>query len=99
LASQRWGGFAESVVDRDFPLRSLNTLTVMTHRWLCVLALACSLTYSQTAEPAFEVASVSYVGPYDSERGMFQRGGPGTSDPTRITYENVTTLILLVRAY
>lgn len=30
---------------------------------------------------------------------MFQRGGPGTSDPTRITYENVTMLILLVRAY
>jgi uncharacterized protein (TIGR03435 family) len=68
-------------------------------RWLCVLALACSLIYSQTAEPAFEVASVKYVGPYDSEKGLSQRGGPGTSDPTRITYENVTTLILLVRAY
>jgi uncharacterized protein (TIGR03435 family) len=30
---------------------------------------------------------------------MSQRGGPGTSDPTRITYRNVTMLILLARAY
>jgi uncharacterized protein (TIGR03435 family) len=30
---------------------------------------------------------------------MSQRGGPGTPDPTRIDYENVTLLTLLVRAY
>src|SRR5579862_8898249 len=71
----------------------------MIRRCLCVLALASSLISSQTAERAFEVASVSYVGPYDSDRRMSQRGGPGTSDPPRITYQNVTMLNLLSRAY
>jgi uncharacterized protein (TIGR03435 family) len=71
----------------------------MSHRWLFVSALTCSLIYSQTTEPAFEVASVTYVGPYDSNRDRSQQGGPGTPNPTRITYENVTMLTLLVRAY
>lgn len=71
----------------------------MTHRSLVVLAFFCSLTYAQTAEPAFEVASISYMGPYDNHRDSSLQGGPGTSDPERITYENVTLLKLLVSAY
>lgn len=72
---------------------------MMIYRWPIVLVLAHSLTYCQTADRAFEVASVRYAGPYDSERRMSQRGGPGTSDPSRIAYENITLLVLLSRAY
>ena len=70
----------------------------MFHR-LCILAVACCAVHSQPAAPAFEVAAISYVGPYDGDRDVSMRGGPGTSEPTRVTYENVTLVNLLSRAY
>jgi uncharacterized protein (TIGR03435 family) len=47
--------------------------------------------------PAFEVASVK-VSPTQNGRGSM-RGGPGTGDPGRITFTNVTLFNVLLRAY
>jgi len=69
----------------------------MLYRWLRFTALACGIAYGQQRE--FEVASVKYVGPWDDEKSMSQRGGPGTSDPTHIFCENIGLLTLLSRAY
>jgi uncharacterized protein (TIGR03435 family) len=50
------------------------------------------------ASTQFELASVRPAGP-DRDAASSMRGGPGTSDPERITYERVSLLRLLSIAY
>ncbi len=69
----------------------------MWRRWLSLIALAHGLAWGQ--ERQFEVVSVRYAGPYDSDKVTSLRRGPGTSDPAHIVWENVLMLQLLNRAY
>jgi uncharacterized protein (TIGR03435 family) len=67
------------------------------------LALPPAAAVAQTAADklAFEVASVKPA-PAPTGPGMVMsrmRGGPGTTDPGRITYSNVTERMLLAKAY
>jgi uncharacterized protein (TIGR03435 family) len=59
--------------------------------------------FGQEAAPAFEVASVRVAGREPPRRPMPARGdilgGPGTDDPTRITYTWVTMSSVLVEAF
>lgn len=59
--------------------------------------------YGQSAEapPAFEVASIRPAAPPEPSRGMRvgRSGGPGTKDPTRVTYENFSLSNLVTEAY
>jgi uncharacterized protein (TIGR03435 family) len=57
-----------------------------------VCALACAMAQA----PAFEAASVK---PSASPSRGGMRGGPGTADPGRIAYTNVTLRAVLLRAY
>jgi len=57
--------------------------------------LACAMAYGQ-ATSSFDVASVK---PSNAGVRSSMRGGPGTSDPGRITYTNVTLFNVLLRAY
>lgn len=52
-------------------------------------------------QPAFEVASVRLAGPPQSRSDVDQRGsgGPGTSNPGRMTWRLVGVFQLLIRAY
>ncbi len=71
-------------------------------RWLLLITLAGFMRAEclpDGAESRFEVASVKAVGPYSNERSPSLRGGPGTSDPERITWENVSLIGLINRAY
>ena len=71
-----------------------------------LLAVAVAALGAQTPPPGgratrsgFEAASVKPVGPDVPRVATGMRGGPGTSDPGRITYTSVTLAQLLVRAY
>lgn len=72
-----------------------------------VILLVCSLghAFGQTKEglPSFEVASVkpsAFVGGNSSFTGLAdRRGGPGTSDPGRITFTNFPLKGLLIAAF
>ncbi len=67
-----------------------------------VFVLACSATFGQTPAPPlrFEVASVKPVAASSGGPGAnIMRGGPGTSDPERITFISVTLKRLLMAAY
>jgi len=65
------------------------------------LAVTCSLgshALPQTSTlPAFEAASVK-VSSAQTGRGSL-RGGPGTDDPSQISFSNVTLLNVILRAY
>jgi uncharacterized protein (TIGR03435 family) len=64
--------------------------------------LSCASVFAvcgQSAPPAFEVASVKQAAPSNGPVRSSMRGGPGTSDPGRITYTNVTLMSVLLRAY
>jgi uncharacterized protein (TIGR03435 family) len=70
--------------------------------WAC----SCSIAYAQAdakdadTRLAFEVASVRPAAPMPpGQMTVGSRGGPGTNDPGRITYTNVTIINLLLRAY
>jgi uncharacterized protein (TIGR03435 family) len=65
-----------------------------------LLGLACGLALGQAADPrlTFEVASVKPAAPQPNGR-TGTRGGPGTSDPGRIAYTNVTLKLVLNLAY
>src|SRR5580704_2599990 len=63
---------------------------------LCIIALAVP-GFAQK-QPQFDAASVKVFAPQDSTP-MGQRGGPGTSDPGRITFGRTTLMPLLARAY
>lgn len=67
---------------------------------LLFAAVATALNGQQRGGLQFEVASVKYAGPYNSElRPLRQRGGPGTTDPERLSIENATMIGLLGQAY
>jgi uncharacterized protein (TIGR03435 family) len=69
---------------------------------LCVLRSVTSWAYAADDPPAFEVASVKLSVLPESTKGFFRvkmDGGPGTSDPTRIDYQNVSMINLITRAY
>ena len=71
-------------------------------RTALVLAFFGFLSYAQTsAKLEFEVASVKPSVPPPGGRGMNvgMRGGPGTPDPTQITYSNMTLKLLIMTAY
>jgi uncharacterized protein (TIGR03435 family) len=72
-------------------------------RSLCpLLLLAASAAFSQTSDRrlTFEVASVKLNPPHDGEPvGSKFNGGPGTSDPERITVINRMLRTLIIDAY
>ncbi len=72
------------------PFKSAISLAILS----CVAAIA---------EPlSFEVASVKPAAPQEANgRIMINngRGGPGSSDPTRLTFTNVSLMSILTRAY
>jgi len=75
-------------------------------RTVPIAALAALLCYGAWAQPpadspVFEVASVKLAPPPDPGRGFSVsfRGGPGSEDPTRIDYRNVSLFNLVTLAY
>jgi len=63
---------------------------------LCFIGLACSPIFGQS----FEVASVKPHPPSGDNRiRVMMGGGPGTPDPGRINYENVTVKNILTQAF
>ena len=52
---------------------------------------------AEPARPQFDAASFKPVPAGSSARGI--RGGPGTSDPGRISYQSATLLQILIRAF
>ena len=72
------------------------------------VALVCSMAYGQApadgksadARLEFEVASVKPAAPQSPGRIMIgMRGGPGSGDPGRITYNNISLRDLMTDAY
>ncbi len=71
-------------------------------RTALLLAFAGVLSYGQSAAKLeFEVASIKPSTPPPGGRGMNvgSRGGPGTADPTQVTYSNMTLKLLIMTAY
>jgi uncharacterized protein (TIGR03435 family) len=63
---------------------------------LNLLLFAASVAYGQQ----FEVATIKQPPPSDGNRvRIMMNGGPGSSDPGRIHYENVSLKMLLTKAY
>ena len=69
----------------------------------CLTVWACSALYAQPGEasPTFDVASVKPSPPPVPGKGMMVRigGGPGTKDPGRINWVNVSLTNLLILTY
>jgi uncharacterized protein (TIGR03435 family) len=80
-------------------------LQVRTRRHFGIAALivsSCAILLSQSAgSPTFEVASVkrSDAKPTDPGFKVTVRGGPGTSDPERVTYTNQNLLTMVFYAW
>lgn len=69
--------------------------TVATSVLLCVAALA-----QKPGSPTFEVASIKPAAPQEMGKMMTgMRGGPGTSDPTQVSFTNASLTMLLSQAY
>jgi uncharacterized protein (TIGR03435 family) len=64
-----------------------------------VAALVLAVCACQGQGFQFEVASVKRQGGWDGERRLGFRGGPGTADPDRITWEGTSLLAIVARAY
>jgi uncharacterized protein (TIGR03435 family) len=65
-----------------------------------LLILGCGSACSQESDIRFEVASVRAAGvPQNGPGRLRMSGGPGTADPERITYPNVTLKNILSKAY
>jgi uncharacterized protein (TIGR03435 family) len=69
-----------------------------------LLVLTVCVAFGQdAAPPAFEVASVKVAAPLQGGAMMFgsgsMRGGPGSTDPGRITYNSVLLKAVVARAY
>jgi len=69
-----------------------------------LLVLTVCVAFGQSAAPpAFEVASVKASAPLEGGAMMFgsgnMRGGPGSTDPGRITYNSVLLKAVVARAY
>ena len=72
------------------------------HSLLCVLLLVVSTAFGQAIDRSltFEVASVKLNPPHAGEPvGSKFSGGPGTSDPERITVINRMLRTLIIEAY
>jgi len=54
---------------------------------------------SVAASPKFDAASVRAGDPFVSGVSYLMKGGPGTSDPGRITYTHVELRNILMKAY
>jgi uncharacterized protein (TIGR03435 family) len=73
-----------------------NSLTMNTF----VLIATAAFALGQSAPyPSFEAASIKPVGPSAGQIRSSMRGGPGTSDPDRIIFTNVTLMSVVLRAY
>jgi uncharacterized protein (TIGR03435 family) len=67
-----------------------------------LLTFAALLVHAQDTAPKleFEVASVKPAAPQAGGRGgTFMNGGPGSRDPSQITYTNVPLRLLIMNAY
>ncbi len=65
-----------------------------------LLIFGCGSAFGQESDIKFEVASVRPAGVPQSGPGRLRMsGGPGTADPERITYPNVTLKNILSKAY
>jgi uncharacterized protein (TIGR03435 family) len=51
------------------------------------------------AQPRFDVASIKAGGEYDPHAYNRKHGGPGTSDPDRITFSQMSLNFLILMAY
>jgi uncharacterized protein (TIGR03435 family) len=67
-------------------------------RYLIAYILACA-AHGQSAAPVFEVASVKPAAPSGGRVRSSMRGGPGTSDPSRVIFTAVTPMSVILRAY
>ena len=65
---------------------------------LLLFATSAALSAQIQTTPKFEVASVKPAGPQHDGPQVY-RGGPGTADPERITFERMGLLSLVLRAY
>src|SRR5258708_38073937 len=67
---------------------------------LVILALTSS-DWAQENLPAFDVASIRRAPPPEPGRmtRVGPRGGPGSSDPGRMTFDNMTLALLVMQAY
>ncbi len=67
---------------------------------LAGLALSASVSFAQSPKLEFEVATVKpYVPPAGGGIRVMMRGGPGTNDPGRVSFEGLTLKNLLSTAY
>ncbi|SPE43153.1 conserved exported hypothetical protein [Candidatus Sulfopaludibacter sp. SbA3] len=66
---------------------------------LAIVVLLARASGQTDGSPSFEVASVKVSPPVTSGWTMKADGGPGSGDPTRIDYRNISMAILLSRAY
>lgn len=69
---------------------------------VCAGLLAAGWLVGQATGLTFEVASIKPSAPQDQTKGFFfgpPRGGPGTSDPTQITWNGATIFAMLTTAY
>ncbi len=72
----------------------------MRSRMISAILAVCAAALAQTsASPKFEVASVKPAGPFVPGSGGGMRGGPGTSDPGRVTFPRATLSDLIGQAY
>uniref|UniRef100_Q01YR3 Soil-associated protein, TIGR03435 family n=1 Tax=Solibacter usitatus (strain Ellin6076) TaxID=234267 RepID=Q01YR3_SOLUE len=73
-------------------------MLLLLQRWMALICSLCCFAFAQSPQsPAFEVASVK-ISPAQTGRGSM-RGGPGTADPGRISFTNVTLFNVILRAY
>lgn len=69
---------------------------------VCAGFLVAGALIGQPADVSFEVASIKPSAAQDQTKGVFfgpPRGGPGTSDPTQITWNGATIFAMLTTAY
>lgn len=66
---------------------------------VCFWALSSIAAYGQPGSPVFEAASVKPAPPPPGAGRPAMHGGPGTSDPGRVAFNNVTLMNVLARAY
>src|SRR5579864_8599913 len=74
----------------------------MTRFWPVLMSAAAALAQSdaQPVKLEFEVASVKPAAPQGGGRGLVgKQGGPGTADPGRLTYTNLTLKAMITTAY
>jgi uncharacterized protein (TIGR03435 family) len=65
-----------------------------------LLAAIPALAQTPDGQPSFEVASIKPAAPQAPGRMMMgRRGGPGTPDPTRVTFTNASMEMLLMTAF